>query len=234
MSEVEAVRTPATPQDIAFEMYKAYRSFFGNPHPNPDSIRVLMAQWALETGWGKSMWCYNIGNAKSRPGDGYDHCFFRCNEILSRRTAERLAKESSLATITKYRDDGLCVVWFDPKHRYCRFRAFRDLFDGTYDHLKMLVTIFDESWKYVEAGDPAEYSRALKRQGYYTADERQYTRVLTSVFRKLASIELPKAPLLTEEEAKENMNTVFISLQDITEEEDIYHLKDQRGSDDED
>lgn len=215
--ELEAVRTPVTKQQMAIAFYEAYWRYF-NSWPKKDSIRILLAQWALETGWGKSMWCYNVGNAKSRPNDGYDWCFYKCNEIIAKSTAERLqATSPATAKITSYRSDGLCVIWFYPKHAWSRFRAFRALDAGVYDHLVLVVKKFDKAWPYVVRGDPAEYSRALRRQGYYTADEAAYTKTLKGVFDMLASIELPDRPLLTEEERREALNTTALSLQNIVE-----------------
>jgi len=213
--ELVAEKTAVTAQQMALALHEAYHRYF-NSHPNRDSIRILLSQWALETGWGKSMWCFNVGNAKSRNGDGHDWCFFKCNEVIKRSTAEALQRASpATAKIASYRSDGLCVIWFHPKHAWARFRAFRTLEDGVRDHLRLIVQKFDKAWPCIVKGDPVEYSRALKRQGYYTADEAQYTRVLKSVFDKLDSIVLPEAPLFTEEERREALNRVALSLQNM-------------------
>ena len=190
VEELKAEKTIVTMQQMALAFYEAYYLYF-NSWPKPESIKILLSQWALETGWGKSMWCYNIGNAKSRPGDGHNWCFFKCNEVIKKSTAERLqASSPSTAKITSYRSDGLCIVWFYPKHAWSRFRAFKTLDDGVYDHLRMVVQNFNKAWPYVVKGDPTKYSKALKRQGYYTADEASYTKTLRSIYDNL-SVDAP-------------------------------------------
>ena len=203
---------------MAEAFYLAYKRYFAD-YPKPEAIKILLSHWALETGWGKSMWCYNVGNAKAKPGGSYDWCFFRCNEIIDVRLAETMAeRDPEHVQITKRYKNGRCITWFEPKHRWSCFRAFRSLEDGAYDHLKLIVQKFDKAWPYVVAGNPERYSRALKGMGYYTADEEQYTRVLKAVYNKFDKIEFPAKPLLTAEERTEAMNLVAFSLQNMTEE----------------
>lgn len=231
MEELEAVKTDVTPQQMAMALYESYWKYF-HSWPSKDTIRVLLAQWALETGWGKHMWCYNVGNAKSRPGDGHDYCFFKCNEIIPAAKAKKLlAEDPSRVSITTHRADGLCVVWFSPKHLWSRFRAFKTLEEGVYDHLRMVVQTFDRAWPFAVAGDPAGYSHALKLQGYYTADEASYTKTLKSVFNKLDSLEVPDGPLITQEVRERVLGSVAISLADMVE--DIYERVPFEGDDEE-
>lgn len=231
MEELPDVKTEVTPQEMALALWEAYHRYF-NSYPKKDSIKILLAQWALETGWGKSMHCYNVGNAKCRPNAEYNWCYFKCNEILPTvRLAEKLAAaDPDKVKITKLRSDGTCIVWFYPKHPWCCFKAFKTLEDGAYDHLKMVVKQFGRAWTHAVAGDPVAYSRALKKQGYYTADEASYTRTLKSVFDKLDSLELPEAPLFSEEERKELLNRVALSIRDMTE-KSIYELESLEGAD---
>lgn len=218
MEELPDVKTVVTPQQMATAICYAYYRYF-NSWPRRDSVRILLAQWALETGWGKSMHCYNIGNVKSKKGDGYDYCFFACNELLSKSVAEFFkVKDPNLVKVTSYRSDGLCVVWFYPNHPSCRFRAFKTLEDGVYDYLLLLVQRFTKAWHCVASGDPVEFSRALKQQKYYTADEASYTRTLKSIFDKLECIELPERQPITDKEREEAMNRMVLSLREIAEE----------------
>jgi hypothetical protein len=229
--ELEAKKTEVDTASMVLAFYEAYRKYFGAP-PKEESVKLLVAHWALETGWGKSMWCYNVGNVKSRDGDGYDHCFFKCNEILPAAQADRLcAKDPDRAKVTTRRADGSCVVWFYPKHSWCRFRAFRTLEDGVYDHLKLIVNRFYEAWPYVVSGDPEGYARALKKMRYYTADESSYVRVLRAVFRRIesAKVELPEGTPLTDEERREAWMHVSVSLRGLAEEAvlDAHELKEK-------
>lgn len=148
-------------------MYAAWTNLFGSP-PSGDSVRVLCAQWALETGWGKYMHCYNIGNAKKMDGDGRDYVYYRCNELLAEKW-----------------------VWFDPKEPASCFRAFATLEQGVTDYLEMVHGNFARAWPAVIAGDPDQYVRQAKAAGYFTAplgdpgDPRTYLGGVISIFHWL-------------------------------------------------
>jgi len=220
MEEFKAERTKVTPQRMALAMYDAYWRYFRS-WPNRDTIRVLLAHWALETGWGKWMWCYNVGNVKSHSGDDHDYCFFKCNEILIKPVAERLLVEDpTRVQITSYRSDDTCIVWFLPKHPWSRFRAFKTLEEGVYHHLKLLVQKFNKAWPHAVAGDPEEYCYALKEQRYFTADLSSYKNTFLAVFDKLDALEVPDGPVLTSMEKERVLGSVSLSLTDMVE--DIY------------
>ena len=162
--------TKLTKQEALSALYAGWCAQFGEPPKNEDSLRVLMSQWALETGWGKAMHNFNFGNVKSRAGDGYDYCMFRCYEVVGGKT-----------------------VWYDPPSPVTRFRAFRTAIDGAKDYIKILNKRFTLSWPSVLSGSPAAFSHALRQQGYHTADETQYTATLTSVFKSLKGIVIDKS-----------------------------------------
>jgi hypothetical protein len=208
----EATKTVVTTSEMALAFYEAFDLYFNN-QPKPMTVKILLAHWALETGWGKSMYCNNVGNAKSRKGDGFDYCYFACNEVLSKVHAERLAEIApKTARITRYRTDNRCIIWFYPNHPWCRFRAFDTLSEGAYDHLKLLVRRFGLAWAQVVSGNAEQYSRALKAQHYYTADEAHYTKAITSIVRGFDDIELPQEPLISEAERKKILAVVGASL----------------------
>lgn len=230
--ELEAKKTEVTTEHMALAFHAAYVRYF-NSHPQDDTIRILLSHWALETGWGKSMWCYNVGNAKAGPSrDPNKHwCYFRCNEIISRARAEQMVEtDPKLVKITTYRSNGTCIVWFEPKHGWSCFRAFDTLEDGVYDHLKLIVKKFNKAWPFIYRGDPQGYSKALKEQGYYTADESSYTRTLVKVFHMFDKLRFPLREALSIEEKAVVMATISNSLRGMTEE----HLKDVRQLIDED
>lgn len=205
-------RTQVNVQQMATAFYDAYSRFL-NSCPKPESVKILLSHWALETGWGKAMRCYNVGNAKSRDGDGYDYCYFACNEILTRASAERFhAHAPNTTKITKYRSDDRCVIWFYPRHRWSRFRAFDNLYEGAYDHLKLLIRRFGLAWQPLVNGNVEAYSRMLKAQRYYTADEPVYTKTIKAVFSMFEDIELPEQPMFTEREREQVLNNVALSL----------------------
>ncbi|MET0795215.1 MAG: peptidoglycan-binding protein [Polyangiaceae bacterium] len=157
MARLEDQLTPVSPGQVFVALQVAWRNQFGT-EPHRSSLLVLLAQWALETGRGRSMHCFNLGNVKSNGTSG-DWCFFRCDEIIGGK-----------------------VKWFEPDDPGCRFRAFVDLNAGAADYLRTLNQRFQRAWPAVLAGDPAAFAHLLKLQLYYTADEAQYTRTLVSLF----------------------------------------------------
>lgn len=190
---IPAQKTPATPEDIYEALQAVWVERLGS-EPKRESLLVLLAQWAFETGRGKSMWNWNMGNQKGRPdgSDGRSWTFFACNEILSASSADRLVASAKArldgkgpdAAITKSLANGLKEVWFYPNNPVCCFRAYDTLKAGAYDYFDLLRKRFASAWPAVEAGDPAQFSRLLKQAKYYTADEGHYTRGLTSIFNE--------------------------------------------------
>jgi hypothetical protein len=126
------------------------------------SLLVLIAHWALETGWGHACHWWNLGNYKHVAGDGRHWTMFRCSEILN----------------------GI-EVYFDPPHPATHFLAYDTLGDGSLDYLTHLRGRFRPAWPAVIAGDPAQFSHILKLQSYYTAPEAGYTAALVGCYRKL-------------------------------------------------
>jgi hypothetical protein len=178
----EARRTPVKSADLFTELCQSWWAIF-NTVPSKESILLLMSQWALETGYGKAMWNFNLGNVKGKVGGAYDWCFFACNEILSKSQAEKMqAANPDTAKITKYRTSGDCIIWFYPEHPACCFRSFLDLGEGVTDHLQLMHKRFNKAWPAVLSGDPKAYCHALKLQGYYTADESAYTKGVVRLF----------------------------------------------------
>lgn len=223
------VKTPATKEEIFVALWAAWIQLF-NEVPKRESILILMSQWALETGWGRYMHCFNFGNVKSYEGDSYDYCYFACNEILKKAVAEKyVANNPATAKITQYRNDGTAIIWFYPDHSGCRFRAFHTILEGALDHISIVSKRFAKSWPAVLAGDPKQYSHMLRQQGYYTADESTYTATLTSVFNGLKKLPfnadaLPKKPVtessneITEVEKARIMSLVTMTMASSYEE----------------
>lgn len=156
------VVTPLLPRDVLWAFRVAYEQVTGLV-PSRDSLALLTAQSALETGRWKAIHCNNLGNVKaSETYEGFYTCF-RCNEVI----------------------DGK-VQWFDPPHPQTRFRAFRTLEAGAKDHLEFLSgrTRYASAWAALIAGDPERYVRALKVAGYFTANEESYKAAVVSLFRE--------------------------------------------------
>ena len=170
--------SPAVTTATVAELSRALVHSWGEATaPSADGLAVLVAQWALETGWGKSCHAWNLGNVKSVQGDGHDYTFFACWEVLTKAQAASALATATLradgtgpnVTTGKARNDGKVEVWFYPDHPGCRFRAFDSLEHGAAAYLAKLRSRFARAWPYVEAGDPSGFAAALKSQGYFTA-----------------------------------------------------------------
>lgn len=214
-NELIAKTTPVSKEEVLKALYDAWIHLFGVT-PKKESVWVLASQWALETGYGKSMWCYNLGNVKSTEGDGHDYCYFACNEILKTAVADAIAaKNPGIAKVTKYRDNGTAIIWFYPKHPGCRFRAFNTLLEGCIDYIGLLNKRFSKSWPAVLAGDPAQFSHLLRVQGYYTADEASYTSTMKSVFGTISKLKVDYSvhhdDKLSEDEKNRIINLVALT-----------------------
>jgi len=196
----------------------AWMDYFNNP-PKYESVALLTAQWALETGWGKSMHNNNFGNIKSSASDGLDYCYFACGEEVPYATAVKLqTKSPDLIDIRRVYGEGArqkASIWVKPEHSWCRFRAYKTLREGACDYLSLLFRRFNNAWPAVRKGDPAQFSHLIRQQGYYTADEAQYTKTLIGVYSKVVkqvpSLDIDNLNVLTEDEQKRAMNIVALT-----------------------
>lgn len=157
-NKVERIQTNVTEPQMAQAMIEAWKSLFGI-QPTKEQIGILMSQNALETGSRKSMYNFNIGNIKGNEKSPYDFYFLNAPEQMSPG------------------------IW---KNMNMAFRAYPSLIDGVKDYIKLLSTSqrYAEAWKHVMSPDPASFSKALKKGGYYTADEAPYTKLLSRLYSK--------------------------------------------------
>jgi hypothetical protein len=225
--ELTSIITVVSRESMLEALWKSYQSYFGST-PKRESIWILVTQWALETGWGNSMHCFNIGNVKSREGDGYDHQFYACNEILDRSIAEsHVKKDPSHTKITSYIKNDKAIIWYYPPHPECRFRAFHTLLEGTTDYIGLLNQRFCKAWPYVISGDIIGFSHQLKLQGYYTADEAKYTNGMKSVYDGLSKMKFnyDSLPFITLQEQEEINTIMAMNLNNLVNEDTDPDLK---------
>lgn len=193
----EAVKVDAT--SVYHALVAAWTRIF-NDAPTSEALALCVSQWALETGWGKSCFNFNLGNLKAREGDGLDHTFYPTWEVLSRAAAHELAAKAEPRT--RPEDGGgpnavltsedpaanTAVVWFYPDHYMCRFRAFRSLDEGAEEYLKALFHRYKRAWASLSTGNPSTFAEALKAYGYFTAPldgPKGYRTALTSIFNRV-------------------------------------------------
>jgi hypothetical protein len=166
---VDAV-TPLTPAAVIEALYLGSVAVVGRV-PSARELCCHVAQWALETGHGKSCHRNNLGNLKA--GASYTGLvtYFGCNEVLNGKvcwfhpTLERawpghnswiLAHPQSTANDNQ-----------------CRWQAFETLADGAAAQLRFFQRR-PRSFTAAATGNPRTFAHALKLDRYYTAHEDDY------------------------------------------------------------
>lgn len=144
---------------------RAYETICGKP-ASDQTIAVLWAQCALETGRWKFCHCHNWGNVKASPTYAGYYTQFRCNEVL------------------KDPDGVRRTHWFDPPHPQTNFRAYLEAETGAVEHLRFLREHYATAWHAAELGAPLSFVEALAARGYFTADPAPYSRSVASMFRE--------------------------------------------------
>ncbi len=153
---MDCVKTPLTEEEATYYLKAAWKSIYG-VYPSVNSLALLWAQSAGETGRWKLLRCNNWGNIKRRKSDttlkwtSYD-----AGEVLA---------------------DGKHYMFY-PYHPQTHFAAWEDPLDGAEYYIRFLSgrERYKKAWVEVMAGDPVAYCRELKKAGYFTADLAHYTR----------------------------------------------------------
>jgi hypothetical protein len=120
--------------------------------PSKDTLSVLTAQWAHETGNGASMFNYNFAGIKGSGPSGLS---------VAQRTHEGFGANERAITDN--------------------FRAYRTAEEGAGDYVRLLRARFPEAAEAAKNGDPVGFVHALKARGYFTGDEAAYTRSVVSL-----------------------------------------------------
>lgn len=186
-NEVPVVRTVISVSSFASAFVRAWRDSLGDVPPKA-AVAILWAHYIIETG-NKSVWNWNIGNAKKTAYDGYDyHCLRGVWEGVT-PTAAKLLIQSGQATEDKSREHALAVgpgrvsVIFNPPHPQSRFRAFASLEDGARHHMRLLGSRYREALYLARQGDVDGYARSLKAGGYMTATAESYARGMKPAYQ---------------------------------------------------
>lgn len=157
-NRVQRVRTEVSESQMAQAIIEAWNDLF-HETPSKQQVSMVLAQNALETGSRKSMWNYNIGNITTDGKGSYDY-------FDDLKTNEQVSPG----------------VW---KKMNLKYRAYPSLKAGVIDYLRLLSSKkYGSAWQHIKNPDPVSFSKALKQQGYYTANEEPYTKTLTSLFGK--------------------------------------------------
>lgn len=198
---LEPVKTQVSEQDAIAYLRSAWYEFYGK-YPSNNSLAILWSQTVLETGRFKYCYCYNVGNEKSKPNDGFYWTMYKCSEILN-------GKE----------------IFFTPPHDQCKFRAFKSAQDGFTHYLKFLAnkSRYRKAMKEIHRGDVVQYTKELKKAGYFTASLNLYLKGMTRLNKEFHDRvdELSEGwytpephPTFTENELDEIKNIVGDTTQD--------------------
>ena len=165
---VDRIKTDVSESQMAKAIIECWKKIFGE-EPFKEQISMVLAQNALETGHRKSMYNYNVGNITTNGKGSFD---FYDDLQTSEQTSPGVWEKKNL-----------------------KYRAYPSLNDGVYDYLKFLSGSprYANAWQHILNPNPAEFSKALKKGGYYTANEAPYTKYLTSLYDKFNKSDSVKA-----------------------------------------
>jgi hypothetical protein len=166
---VAPVRTPVTASQASALIGDALEHVTGEK-PKPETVAILTAQWAHETGHGASMYNYNFAGIKGAGPSGL---------TVAQRTRE--GHGASERTIVD------------------NFRAYQTAEEGARDYVALLERRFPAALDAAKQGDPAATVRALNEARYFTGDEVAYTRSVTRIAKELVpgSLDFAAEPLPT-------------------------------------
>ena len=149
--EVEPQRTAVTQSDIRGALARAHVAVTGRAASGA-TLDVLTAQASLETASGSRMYNYNFGGIKGASASG-ETAKLRTHEVLNGKDVEI--------------KDG--------------FRAYRTIDEGATDYVRLMSNRFPAAMQQAEKGNTDGFAHALKKSGYYTADESAYASGLRSL-----------------------------------------------------
>jgi len=177
---VETKRTHCTREEMAKAMHWALGG------RNVTVVGLGMAQWALETGRGASMYNWGVGNIKASTTYDGMYCSRLCNEVIGGKLVW-FAPEGQLS------GKGGQVVGqryeVPPGHPQTHFRAYPNLFVGTEDYVEFLKRPrFAKAFTAMLSGNAGSFVGELKRAGYFTAAEEPYRKAVASLQREFVSV----------------------------------------------
>ena len=152
--------------------------------PTFNSICILLAQTALETGHFQFMKNWNFGNIKHTKD--HDYCLYECGEFIHGQ-----------------------FKMFYPPDPVCEFNSYVSAKDGIIEYISFLAKreLYASAWQQLLKGDPVQYCKELKENGpYFTAPLWKYTGVLVKLFDQFKT----KFKELFELKLKENQNLSFM------------------------
>jgi hypothetical protein len=146
--------TPMKPRRAAQVLCWAWHQVTGR-RARPETVALLWAHWALETGRGTRMVDYNFAGLKGRAPGG-------ASSVVWTRERGETGK-------TRVR---------------ARFRAYSTAEEGACDYVRMLHARFDSAFVAASEGDVQQFVKALDEAGYFTEKPTAYRRAMQSLVRE--------------------------------------------------
>lgn len=178
--KTEAKRTPVTVGELVTALRVAWPVVFPTLDATPDAIAMFAAQVAHETGCGKAMYNFNVGNVKA--SEAALHMFLRTWERLAPAAAAAAVAASTPTARCEYRDGGhvdaggKVAVNVFPDHPAGRFRAYASLAEGVEDFMRLFTGRYRPCVDHALAGDAAGFVAGLAERGYFTGSRDDYLR----------------------------------------------------------
>ncbi|MGK3965418.1 hypothetical protein WMF38_14730 [Sorangium sp. So ce118] len=163
------VNTPVKVEDCLRLLVNAWQRRFG-ALPKDGAVRLMAAQWGIETNHGKAGACYNFGNQRPRSKASDDYTYISGDEIINgKRVAFSGDAPSDLA----------------------RFRAFRTPDAGADAYVEHIARLSEVMRVLNGSCAPEDFVTALKRHKYFTASLELYTKRYLDVYRRLKDMCIP-------------------------------------------
>jgi hypothetical protein len=188
---VQPHQTPLTLDEAAQKMSAALAAALGAA-PATDVLALALGKTALETGRWSAIWNGNWGNVKC--SDSYSGLFtaITLNEVIDGKVVwfspyGRLTGNPSRGgrLAGDLADAGRQVP---PGHPQTRLRAFSTSADGALDYVRFVAGgRYAAAWQRLLAGDAAGYVHALKKAGYFTADESTYAKGVVALQKEFVA-----------------------------------------------
>jgi flagellum-specific peptidoglycan hydrolase FlgJ len=174
---VKAVKTNITKDEFVSSLKKAWPVVFPDIQISERGVNILWAHTAMETGNFQSMYNYNLGNIKATPKYSQNKKWtsFSGGEVIDGKTYK-----------------------FTAAHPMYYSRSYDSLDEAMVDYLKILGGRFKSALMEAVNGNVENFSKQLKEQGYYTADEKKYTNAIKALLNE------PNVPSQTLEPANDN------------------------------
>jgi flagellum-specific peptidoglycan hydrolase FlgJ len=146
-----AKRTPLSEQAVAAHLASAWQAVVGQPVQR-ETLAVLWAHSALETGRGQKMIGFNFAGLKGQAPNGNGRPLWTWEQ--GSEGLERVLRT---------------------------FRVYPDAREGAHDYIHLLTTRYRRARRAAERGSPTDFVAALAASDYFTHDMDDYSRSITSL-----------------------------------------------------